>query len=354
MAATIKKGSTGADVTMWQGLLSSAGFPTPLTGVFDDATDQQTRAWQGANGLGVDGIVGPASWSKMTGVAQPAGVDKNAQFGRDALLAAWPKILDEAAQSQYAEVRALGAEGMPNLAELQIAGAMADLESGYGKGSYTNKLTGETKVLNNWGALQAGKPPCDPNKSFEVTDTGPDGEYQHCYALYPTPTAGALALLRQLTIRRPASWAHMKTGDIDAFSLQAHSWTPPLTSLGGGKPPGAKQNLDPITKVPGYFEQPPLTANGRAAGLEKRVAAIANTLKEPIAAKRGGPMPPDVAGGPFDPGPGGGTPGGGLSLSTILGVFIVGSVATALAFPAVGIAALRAGRDAARALGIKV
>lgn len=319
MPATISlaKKSTGADVSQWQGLLTAAGFPVTVNGTFDALTDSATRAWQTSKGLVSDGVVGPASWGAMLGTPQPGGTDKNAAYGRNALEAAWPTILAEAAQSQYPEVRALAAMGPPNLAELQIAGAMSHLESGYGKDPYTNKLTNETKVINNWGAIQAGKPPCPPGVSFEVTDTGPNGAYQHCYKQYATPTEGAVDLLRLMTTKRPASWALMKTGDIDAWSIQMHSWKPPLTSLGQGKPAGTVQNLDPITKMPGYFEQPPVAGkNSRAAGMETRIAAIANTLGEPIAAKRGGPMP-DLGsdGGPLmpgDPAP----PGNGDSFDT--------------------------------------
>lgn len=299
------KGSSGADVFEWQGLLTSAGFPTPVTGVFDDATDASTRAWQKSRGLMVDGIVGPASWTAMTGkTPTPApGIDKNAQFGRDALLIAWPLVLEEARGSKYPEVQALGAEPGPNLSELQIAGAMAQLESNYGLSSYTNKKTGEKAVLNNWGAIQAGKPPCGDN--FEVTDTGPQGEYNFCYRRYATPADGALDFLRHLTIKRPHSWTAMKTGDIDEYSVRMHSWTPPLVSLGAGTG-SSKLNLDPITKMPGYFEQPPLTPKGRAFGLEFRAVNIANTLGEPLMAKRGGPVPqagePGVGPGEIIPG----------------------------------------------------
>jgi peptidoglycan hydrolase-like protein with peptidoglycan-binding domain len=296
MSATISeaKGSAGADVTKWQELLSAAGFSVAISGVFDAATDAATKAWQKAKGLVADGIVGPASWGTMTGTVQ-GGNDPRAKEGRDAMLAAWPSILDEASQSKYPEVRALGAMGQPTLSELQIFGAMANLESGYGHSQYVNKKIPEGQpghssgVIWNWGAEQAGKPPCDPSKSFEASDSGAEGAYTMCYAKHATQAEGALAFLRQVTIRRPYSWAIAKTGDIDKYSIAMHSWTPPLEALGQGHA-GKVPNHDPITDVPGYFEQPPMTAKGRAWGLEYRSADIAATLGEPLMAKRGGPV----------------------------------------------------------------
>ena len=66
--ATIKLGSTGADVSEWQGLLTSAGFPVAVTGTFDEATRLATVAWQKSKGLDADRIVGPKSWGAMLGL----------------------------------------------------------------------------------------------------------------------------------------------------------------------------------------------------------------------------------------------------------------------------------------------
>jgi len=268
MPATIKTGSTGADVASWQALLTSAGYSTPATGTFDDTTKAQTIAWQKANGLTADGIAGPQSWAKMTGkpVEYTASADAHAQFGRDAILAAWPEVTGE----------------QPNLAELQIAGAQAHLESNYGLAQYVNKTIPEGQpghssgVINNWGAVQ-GQP------GFLASDTHADGSaYTAHYKIYPTPAAGAADMIRHMTVKRPTSWAHMKAGDIDAW---AH----------------AMRTTDPITHQGLYFEQDP---DHRAKGIAQRVANIAYTLHEPIAAKRGGPVTPAEAA-PADDGSGG-------------------------------------------------
>ena len=330
---TLKAGATGAEVSDWQTRLNAAGHAAPVNGVFDAATVAATKAWQAANGLVADGVVGPLSWAKMTGEEPPPqyvpAYGSKAQFGRDTLLNVWPEMLAEAAQSKHELVRQLAAMPM-NLSELQITQAQAHLESNYGLAQYKNNSVDPpifSGVINNWGAVQAGKPPCDPSQSFEASDSGEAGAYTACYRKYPTPEAGAIGMLREMTIRRPTSWALMKTGDIDAWATQMHSWTPPLTKTGGGgKVPGAVQNKDPVTGVFGYFEQVPVLGNNsRGKGIYERAYAISQALGEPLEVARGGPwVPPGPDGEPPDDGqpP---TPGevatgvGGLALLAALG-----------------------------------
>jgi peptidoglycan hydrolase-like protein with peptidoglycan-binding domain len=252
--ATLKPGSVGDDVTTWQALLTGAGYAVDPTGVFDAATEAATRAWQKAKGLASDGIVGGQSWAAMTGkVAVNPYYAKDADFGRSVLAGIWRDVTGQD----------------PTLAELQITQAQAELESHYGKSTYVNKTIPEGQpghssgVINNWGAVQ-GQP------GFLASDTHQDGSpYTAHYRIYATPEEGARDFLKQMTLRRPTSWALMKTGDIDAWAEQMHS-------------------QDPETKVGLYFEQAP---SARAHGIEMRIAAIADKLGEPVAAKRGGPMP---------------------------------------------------------------
>ena len=71
----LKKGSKGSSVKALQALLigyvykmENNGTVYGVDGSFGGATDKAVRAYQKANGLEVDGIVGPATWSKLLGV----------------------------------------------------------------------------------------------------------------------------------------------------------------------------------------------------------------------------------------------------------------------------------------------
>lgn len=96
----------------------------------------------------------------------------------------------------------------PTVNERLFAGAIALGESGYSRAQYTNKLTGESKVLNNWGAIQCGhKPPCGEN-CFEVSDYDvlPDGSHKPfnwCYRDDPTRAIAARVFIETLYKKRP-------------------------------------------------------------------------------------------------------------------------------------------------------
>lgn len=292
MPATIKQGQSGADVKTWQDALAAAGYPTTdAPGTFGQSTYDQTVAWQKSKSLVADGVVGPMSWGAMTGVAAAGKEDKNAQYGRDAFLQAWPDILAEAATSQYPEVVALGAQGGPTLAELQIIGGNARLESGYGKGEYKllDHATGQTLDTSgnifNFGAVQGGDPAqgtgflATDTSPLKVTADNPHGYYDHSYRKYASAAEGAKSMIREMTIRRPTSWALMKAGDIDAWAQAMHA----------GIDANGKLKKDPITGINGYFEQNPIQ---RAKTVVDYASQIAFTLKEPLSAKQGGPVAP--------------------------------------------------------------
>ena len=57
--ATIKQGSTGPDVMLWQTIIG-----VTADGKFGPGTAAATKTWQASKGLTADGIVGPQSWSK--------------------------------------------------------------------------------------------------------------------------------------------------------------------------------------------------------------------------------------------------------------------------------------------------
>ena len=62
----IDGGMSGADVTVLQALLVARGYTVnAINGVFDDSTDKACRKFQSANGLAVDGIAGPNTWTAI-------------------------------------------------------------------------------------------------------------------------------------------------------------------------------------------------------------------------------------------------------------------------------------------------
>ncbi|MDQ8704534.1 peptidoglycan-binding protein [Streptomyces sp. LHD-70] len=63
---TLKAGASGPEVTALQHLLVAGGRSVAVDGKFGPATTSAVKAFQKAKGLGADGIVGPATWAKLT------------------------------------------------------------------------------------------------------------------------------------------------------------------------------------------------------------------------------------------------------------------------------------------------
>lgn len=73
MPATVRMGSSGADVVLLQRLLAAAGTYTgPVSGSFDEATHQAGRQWQEMRSLTIDGVVGPKTWASFETEVAPA------------------------------------------------------------------------------------------------------------------------------------------------------------------------------------------------------------------------------------------------------------------------------------------
>jgi lysozyme len=71
----IQLGSAGYEVYVLQRNLNLLGYPVPITGHFDANTETLVKAFQGANNIGVDGIVGEKeTWPLMDNLI-PHGVD---------------------------------------------------------------------------------------------------------------------------------------------------------------------------------------------------------------------------------------------------------------------------------------
>lgn len=75
MPATIRRGSRGSDVLKLQQLLNQKSVPSPglkVDGDFGARTEGAVRAYQTAQRLAVDGVVGPMTWSRLeSGVPVP-------------------------------------------------------------------------------------------------------------------------------------------------------------------------------------------------------------------------------------------------------------------------------------------
>lgn len=61
----LTRGSTGRGVRAVQWALTRAGVPTTIDGDFGPLTERAVREFQAANGLFVDGVVGPVTWAAL-------------------------------------------------------------------------------------------------------------------------------------------------------------------------------------------------------------------------------------------------------------------------------------------------
>ncbi|MFF5970789.1 GH25 family lysozyme [Streptomyces sp. NPDC012769] len=68
---TLKSGQRGADVTTAQLLLGAHGYATAADGVFGTDTRRQVEAFQRARGVSADGVVGPATWTRLVVTLRP-------------------------------------------------------------------------------------------------------------------------------------------------------------------------------------------------------------------------------------------------------------------------------------------
>ena len=65
---TLKLNSVGEDVIKLQKLLNSWDYCIDVTGIFDIQTYEAVKSFQSSNNLGVDGIVGIRTWTKLEDV----------------------------------------------------------------------------------------------------------------------------------------------------------------------------------------------------------------------------------------------------------------------------------------------
>nr|WP_267874048.1 peptidoglycan-binding domain-containing protein [Massilia polaris] len=58
-------GDPGAKVSAVQSQLVESGYAVTVDGVYGPGTDSAVRSFQGAQGLGADGVVGENTWNKF-------------------------------------------------------------------------------------------------------------------------------------------------------------------------------------------------------------------------------------------------------------------------------------------------
>ena len=65
MPSTIRKGSRGPDVTLCQTCLNDHNYQCDVDGIFGSGTESKVKAFQNANNLVPDGVVGQHTWNKL-------------------------------------------------------------------------------------------------------------------------------------------------------------------------------------------------------------------------------------------------------------------------------------------------
>ena len=70
-ASSFQIGDQGSDVAEIQGQLASLGYDVVADGDFGPATAEAVKAFQSANGLSADGLVGPSTYSALLGKSMP-------------------------------------------------------------------------------------------------------------------------------------------------------------------------------------------------------------------------------------------------------------------------------------------
>lgn len=76
---TLRRGARGSEVKSWQAFLLGQQFPVGvIDGIFGPKTDAQTREFQRAQGLVIDGIVGPMTYGRAMQLGfDPLEMDEN-------------------------------------------------------------------------------------------------------------------------------------------------------------------------------------------------------------------------------------------------------------------------------------
>lgn len=150
-----------------------------------------------------------------------------------------------------AEARAILVEVWPgqSLASYQIVGSIGRFEGRYGSafgGNHNWGASSLTTAEKNGGTCPAGTTP--------ATDHDARGRrYTACIQDFPNAQAGARSLVRALTIRRPAVWRLLTSGD--ALAVAAAMARPPIYSVTPA-PAYARRILDNARTIARSLREP--------------------------------------------------------------------------------------------------
>lgn len=157
----------------------------------------------------------------------------------------------------------------PSTVELQAVQAIALHETGMGQ-------LGQFPGSHNWGAVQCpgtwGATECPPDCTMGKDSSPTTKSKSVCFRSYPDDVAGAVDLVRNLTIARPRTQHALQTGDADAIAgaMYAERYYT-----------GVSQN--PAQNIAAY-----------AGGIARRAAELARGLGEPVRVQRYRVAPPSA------------------------------------------------------------
>ena len=161
----------------------------------------------------------------------------------------------------------------PTAYELQAIQAIALHETGMGQ-------IGQFGGSHNWGAVQCpgtwGASECPPGCTMGKDSSPTTTSKAVCFRSYPDDVAGAVDLVRNLTIARPRTLHALQTGDAEAIAgaMYAERYY-------------TGTSTDPAKNIAAY-----------AGGIARRAAELSRALGEPLRVQRYRVAPPGAGIGP--------------------------------------------------------
>ena len=172
----LQEGSTGADVTTLQHLLTANGRSTAADGRFGSGTEAAVSAFQSANGLEVDGIAGPATFGALfvplrQGDNGPAVQGLQVQLNKNGSALVTDGVFGSATNAavrSFQSAHGLKVDGIASPATWQaLLGTVGSVGSGSVPGTTYDSLSEEQKV-NARTIIGVGKAGAIPQQGWVV------------------------------------------------------------------------------------------------------------------------------------------------------------------------------------------